>query len=468
MASWMQRLKFWNRGPRERQFKSLAALLEGYRAENPIGDDYGSQAREGYLKNVIAFRAISSIALAVANIPRIVKVKGKEVKPEHPAAKLLRQPNPWQSGKDLIRLVTMHRQINGNLYLHGVEVVSDRKKIMELKALRPDRVRIRTASDGVPVAYEYELNGKTQTFPIDPNTWVADVLHMKEPHPLDDLYGLSPLRAASLGISQHNESSNWNLKLLGNSAKPAGVMTLKEMGEGSTPPSQKELDDISSRFNEKYSGPQAAGKVMFLNFDMQWQSLGMSPVDMDWINGKNSTARDIALALGYPPYLLGLAEGSTFANVREAKLSLYQETVIPLAQAFDESLSNWLSIKNGEEIEIRSDLDQVEALAPQREPMLEQSRKDFESGIISANEARALRKYDEVDGGDALLVPAGKLPIDFDASGLSDQQFKAWLMGQGVAEKQAADLVAASERLNGDQQDKACGDVPADAGRARV
>ncbi len=425
---------------RERHSEAFSAFVNGLKRDGAIGDDYQSQAKEGYSKNVIAFACISRISLAVANMPRIVFVKGKEVEKDHPVAKLINRPNPKESGKELRRIIVMHRLISGNAYLHSVDVVAGKKRVAELTALRPDRVKIKVNSSGVPVAYEHSLNSKTETFPIDPITMVSDVLHTKEPNPLDDLYGLSPIGAASMGISQHNESSIWNLSLLSNAAKPSGVMTLKSPGPGAAPPDIHALTKLTEDFNEKFSGKKNAGKIPFLTFDMVWQSLGMSPTDMDWINGKNSTARDIALALGYPPYLLGMAEGSTFANVREAKLSLYQETVVPLAQSIDEAISNWLSLKSNEEIEIKPDLDAVEALAPQREPMLEQSRMDFESGIITLNEARAMRNYDPIDNGDDVLIPSGKLPLGFDPTSMNDESFSKWLIREGLSEDRAKEI----------------------------
>ena len=256
---------------------------------------------------------------------------------------------------------------------------------------------------------------------------------------------MSPLRAAAMAIGQHNESVKWNFKLLGNSAKPSGVMTFKEKGNGSIPPDNEQIKKIRDDFNNQYSGPENAGKIPFLNFDMQWQALGMTPVDMDWLNGKNSSARDIALALGYPPFLLGMSEGSTFNNVREAKLSLYQNTVVPMTESILDSIAHWLSQKTDQDIEIKPDLDAVDALALQRESILEQSRKDVESGIITPNEARALRKYDDEPNADDLLIPAGKLPLSFDPASMDDKQFKSWLLKEGMS-AEAAEKISKMSR----------------------
>ena len=47
--------------------------------------------------------------------------------------------------------------------------------------------------------------------------------------------------------------------------------------------------------------PVNAGKPLFLFGDATWTAMGISPKDMDFVNAKNTTARDIALAFGVPP-----------------------------------------------------------------------------------------------------------------------------------------------------------------------
>ncbi len=46
--------------------------------------------------------------------------------------------------------------------------------------------------------------------------------------------------------------------------------------------------------------------------------MSLTPKDMDFIEAKNSASRDIALAFGVPPMLLGIPGDNTYANYREA------------------------------------------------------------------------------------------------------------------------------------------------------
>ncbi len=379
---------------------NVLAQLLGFNSASWSNRDYQGFAEEGYLKNIVAYHCIRQISQAVADVPYFIEVTEKTLE-SGPLVELLQCPNPTQCYQAFLASITMPLLIDGNSYILG-NIISKQGK-GELISLRPDRVEIKTSSAGQPTHYEYKINNETFAYPIDPQTHHSDILHIKEPHPTDDLYGLSPMEAAGISIDQHNESSTWNKKLLENSARFPGILTMKDPGIGTPRMTQTQLSDISNKLNTQYTGFQNAGKIPVFNFDMAFQSLGMTPTDMDWLNAKNSTARDICLAFGYPPHLLGMAEGATFNNVGEAKLSFYEETVIPLTKRIHSALSHFLSQQTGQNIQIVAYLDQVSALAPRREIARKNAREDLQAGVITINEAREEMGYDPLPGLDNMV-----------------------------------------------------------------
>lgn len=398
--------------------------------------DYRSYAHEAYEKNVVAYSCINNISKAVGNIPIIIKSGDKEVT-SGKVYDLLKRPNSEQSYKTFMRLAVMYRLISGNTYIHNLRVSTGR--IMGMELLRPDRVQILTTRENEPYAYQYTVAGQTYTYPID-ELGLSDVLHIKEPNPLSDLYGMSPISAAIMSIHQHNKSVDWNATLLENSAKPPGIFSIVNRNDGAPPPDQQTLDNIRDRLHEKYSGYKNAGKIPVVGFDMRWESLGMSPTDMDWLNGKNSSARDICLALNYPAFLLGLPEGATYNNITEAKLALYEDCVIPLAENMYSDLAHYINQQMNENIEIAPDLDKIMALMPRREAARRNARDDLQAGVITTNEAREENHYDPIEGGDEILVPAGKLPLNFDIPDMSPPKYNAWLVNQGMSKETADEL----------------------------
>lgn len=400
------------------------AFVSGNKGSDWREKSYSESARDGYLKNVVAYHCINTIAKSVASIPIILKVKGedKEDPTKEPLLKLLMRPNATQSYSGFITNLVMYRLISGNAYIR-VNQVSTRK-IMDMALMRPDYVSIEV-KDSIPVAYKYMIDGKIFIYPIDQETFESEVLHLKEPHPLNNLYGLSPIGSAMMAVDQHNAAGEWNKNLLENEARPTGAICVRNPGDGSPGPTQTQIDDIAKMFNEKYAGYRNAGKIPVLSFEMLWQNMGMNPGEMEWLSGKESNARDICLAFNYPAFLLGLPGGATYNNMAEAKLALYEEAVIPLAKSIMDELSYFLSTLTLQEVKIDLDLDQVSALMPRREIARANARSDFQAGLISINEARQEMGYTEVANGDDLYLPAGKLPLGFESPGSLSGELKA-------------------------------------------
>jgi hypothetical protein len=57
---------------------------------------------------------------------------------------------------------------------------------------------------------------------------------------------------------------------------------------------------------------------------LKWQALSLTPATWTFVALKEGAARDIALAFGVPPVLVGLPGDATYANAREAGRALYR------------------------------------------------------------------------------------------------------------------------------------------------
>jgi HK97 family phage portal protein len=126
---------------------------------------------------------------------------------------------------------------------------------------------------------------------------------------------------------------------------------------------------------------------MLLEGGLDWKPMGFSPSDMEFQKTKEAAAREIALAFGVPPMLLGIPGDATYANYQEANRAFYRLTVLPLASRVAAALSGWLSAHAGAEVEFRPDLDQVPALAVERDA---QWSRVAAADFLSADEKRAL------------------------------------------------------------------------------
>jgi HK97 family phage portal protein len=320
------------------------------------GRSYAGLAREGFMRNPVAHRAVRLISEAAANVPLLV-YEGTEEQSEHPVLALLARPNGRMGGHDFLETLYGHLLLSGNAYVDVAEIGG---VVRELHLLRPDRVRLLEGRDGWPEAYEYRVGNLVRRISAGED----GLLHLKLFHPLDDHLGFPPLAAAQMALDLSNAAATWNKALLDNSARPSGALVYQPKEGGNL--SADQYDRLKSELDEGYSGPIRAGRPLLLEGGLDWKAMGLSPKDMDFVEAKNGAARDIALAFGVPPMLLGIPGDSTYANYQEANRALYRLTILPMIYRTAAALSGWLSGRLGETLKLVPDLDQVTGLTGER------------------------------------------------------------------------------------------------------
>jgi HK97 family phage portal protein len=327
---------------------------------------YDQFANEAYTKNVVAHRCVSMIARAAACVPyKLVDSGGIQVE-KHPVLNLLNKPNPCCLGKSFLESVLAFKLIAGNSYILAVGNGDEPK---ELYVLRPDRVRVIAGHGGMAAGYVYTVGQKETRYMVNPVDGSSPVLHLKEFHPLDDYYGMSRVEAAAYSIDQHNQAAKWNQSLLQNGAKPSGALVVKSDGANGGTLTDEQFGRIKNQMEEEYSGAVNAGRPLLLEGGLDWKEMSLSPKDMDFVESKNSSARDIALAFGVPPQLLGIPGDNTYSNLVEARLALWEQTVLPMVDDLTLSLNSWLMPQFKGAFELQADLNKVSALAPRREAL---------------------------------------------------------------------------------------------------
>nr|WP_245943988.1 phage portal protein [Acuticoccus kandeliae] len=348
--------------------------------------DYGSLAQEGFARNPVVFRAVRMIAEAAASAPFLLYEGEREVE-DHPLLALLTRPNPAQSGVALLETVYGHLMVAGNAYLEAVTIDAAPREIF---ALRPDRMKVVPGPDGWPAGFEYGAGSRTVRFRQEGTP--QPVLHLSLFHPLNDHYGFAPIEAAQTSLDIHNAAGAWAKALLDNGARPSGALVYKAEGHLS----DDQFDRLKVELEENYSGARNAGRPLLLEGGLDWKTMAMSPRDMDFIEAKNLAAREIALAFGVPPMLLGIPGDNTYSNYREANRAFWRQTVLPLVNRTCQAIGNWLGPAWGEGLRLSYDADQIEALSLEREALWDRvAAADF----LTRDEKRAAVGYGIEEGG---------------------------------------------------------------------
>ncbi len=334
--------------------------------------DYTTAVKRGYLDNPVAQRAVRIVADGVGSAP---------IAPADAAAMALVRAT--SAGQSLLETLAANVLLHGNGF---VQIARDAGgKPVELFALRPERMTVVPGADGWPKAWLYRIGETRIELPLeDENGWPC-LIHIKGFHPADDHYGAGCLSAAEQAVAVHNAASDWNRALLENAARPSGALVYDGGAEAAGLTSDQ-FDRLKAELAQAFQGGGNAGRPMLLEGGLKWQALSMSPADMDFAELKAAAARDIALAFGVPPMLLGLPGDNTYANYREANRALWRLTLLPLTgkilSGLEEGLRPFFP-----DLALRVDLDAVPALSEDRERLWAQvTAADF----LTSDEKRAL------------------------------------------------------------------------------
>jgi len=335
---------------------------------------YEAQVRAACLGNAVAQRAIRIVAEGAGNVTVDATPEGLRM------ARLLKGAT---NGPPLIETIAAHLLLHGNAF---VQIGCDADGMpAELYALRPERVTIEPDASGWPATYVYRAGGIVSRLPAQPADGRPAIAHIRGLHPLDDHYGLGCLGAAAGPVAIHNAATRWNKALLDNAARPSGALVY-DPGEPGASLSPDQFERLKAEMEAGFSGHDNAGRPMLLEGGLKWQALSLTPADMDYVNLKAAAAREIALAFGVPPMLLGLPGDNTYANYSEANRALWRLTVLPLAGkimgGLEAALRGWWP-----ELRLAIDLDAIPALAADREALWTQVKgADF----LSDDEKRAM------------------------------------------------------------------------------
>ncbi|WP_188064626.1 phage portal protein [Sphingobium sp. KCTC 72723] len=336
---------------------------------------YEAQVRAGVVGNPVAQRAMRLVSEGAGSAA--LKVVGVE-----DGARVTALIARASAGQGLVETLASHLLLHGNGYVQVIAGADGTPA--ELFALRPERVSVEADARGWPMAYLYRVGDSVTRLSPEDASGRTSVLHIKALHPLDDHYGLGCVGAAAGAVAIHNAASVWNKALLDNAARPSGAM-IYDPGDGSVL-SPEQFERIRREMEVAFAGAANAGRPMLLEGGLDWKAMSLTPAEMDFVGLKSAAAREIALAFGVPPMLMGLPGDNSYANYREANKALWRQTILPLVGKIGAGLAQgldgwWPGLR------IEPDLDAVPALSDERAALWERvAAADF----LTSEEKKAL------------------------------------------------------------------------------
>jgi len=346
----------WTKGEEAKSVSSMMVALSQLGSARWGARSSDALMRDGYLRNAVAYRCVRMVAEAAASVPLVSSQEG--------VSTLLNRPMPDEAGFGLLETLYSHLQISGNAYVEAVRLEEDEAP-KGLQVLRPERMKPLTDARGWISGWVYTVDRRERRIMRDGEGW-SPVLHLKCFHPANDVSGLPPLAAARQALDLHNASADWAKALIDNSAKPSGALVYGRDGARMT---DEQFDRLKNELETAHAGSENAGRPLLLEGGLDWKPMSLSPAEMDYREARNGAAREIALALGVPPQLLGIPGDNTYANYKEANLAFWRMTILPLVNKTAAGIGLWLSGCFDEDVSVTPNLDAVPALSVEREAL---------------------------------------------------------------------------------------------------
>ncbi len=285
-------------------------------------------------KNSIVVAAVKWASRAYMEAPLVTQRfnNGKyEMVPDHPATKLLLNPNKFMSGTAFWSAINASLMLDGNAYIYKERNLSG--KIINLVYIPHHLIHPKEAqgSGDFISYYEYKANNVTYKIAVD------DIIHFRDGiDPDNPRLGLSGLKSVTKELLTDSECSTYSHAILKNFGI-AGI-TIAPKGDGVIEEDQADL--ISSLLRQRTTGEQR-GAPLVLSQAVDITTSGLSPEQLALDKIRKVPEQRICAVLGVPPLILGLdSDGKTYSNMAEARESVYESWIVPMYRNVSETLNN--------------------------------------------------------------------------------------------------------------------------------
>lgn len=305
-------------------------------------------------------------------------------------------PNDEQTSFEFREMGQGYLALRGNTYFY--KVVDEAGHVAKLLPLSPARMEPKRDFKTGKLWYTY-TKSTAHDFPEVPNKQTFEsneIWHIKGLS-TDGLVGLSPLTCARESIGMALKGEEYGAQYFANAAVTSGV--LKHPG------SLKETAYERLKNSIKEFAASKKHAAMILEEGMEWQSIGLSNRDSQFLESRAFQVEDIARFFNVPLILLQHSDkASTYASVEQLGLNFVKYTILPWVKRWEQSanfslLTEW-ERKKGYHISfnleglLRGDTAaRYDAYAVGRQ-----------WGWLSANDIRRLENMNPIENGDQYIV----------------------------------------------------------------
>lgn len=331
--------------------------------------DINSQAAitEGYNANAAVYSIVKTDADKFAAIPRYVAdakkleekkgkvplqfkalMKAERNKPNSvlpSLEKLLNRPNPYQGQAAFFKTVRSYYKVCGEGFIWlnkgdtegKTETELATTPVLEMYPLPSHRMRVVPDPENPWGILGYILQAGSMDIPFRKD----EIIHWKDTNLVFDLTtrehlrGMSPLKPGAATLQQNNDATRSSIRMYQNDGAK-GAMYNKSMAK-MTP---QQESDIRSVIDRKINNNDVKGAVAALNGEWGYLDLGKTSVDLDLLNGKQLSFKELCY-LQQVPYEI-FETSTSYSNKAEAQKGWVTNSIIPASKELDDELNRVL------------------------------------------------------------------------------------------------------------------------------
>lgn len=403
---------------------TLVSLLGGTQSKSGVEVSDSTAMRVSTV-----YACVRVIAEDLAKLkPKIWRTRpdgGRELANDHPLSGLLSRPNRHMTMMSYLLAQGSALGFRGNAI--AVKLY-DRGRLSGLWPVHPGNVTIYEAENGMLF---YGISRKShleQTMLSDTPIMVPDydIMHVRG-LTFDGIVGLSPLAQLREAIGIAIGGEQLSAKMMANGAQPSGVLRHPQQI------SEAAANRLRNSWDARHGGTSNAGKTVILEEGMEWQPMGMTSVDAQFLEQRRLTIEEIARGFRVPLHMIGMLDRMTFNNVEQISRSYYDQTLMPMLEAFEEEFSRAFDLP--EDVYVEFDVKRL--LRADFKTRQEGHKTMFAGGAFSPNEWRMSEGMNPTEGGDVYARPLNTAFVDDAGNTVSVTPASAGQQGESDANPDA-------------------------------
>ncbi len=356
-----------------------------------------SEASEAYAVHVWVYacvRAIATAATSVDILPYLQDAEGQwSVNEKHAFHKLLQNPNPYMTGRNLREFTFLTQPLTGNAY-YALERMGG-KEIREIWPLPAGLVKPVSSKTKFVDHYIYEVNGQRVRFEAE------EIMHFRDASPTSLHYGQGGIQPVINSITADLNAMMWNKAFFANGAKLDGVLE-----------TDKSLDTdvkrkLMAAWKKMYAGNANNGSTAIMDGGVKYRQLTANIKDMDFVNLRKQVRDEILATFNVPPSVVGLLEFANYSNMKEQMRAFWTNNILPRLTSYSDTLTLRARQTTGDAKTVfQADTSTVEALRTNEKERADTVKTYVDSGIPINDVIDKLDlPFEAVEGGDVPRAP---------------------------------------------------------------